>query len=602
MARNWLRTALVLSPLATAGVVYHALTLKKQFYPAVVYITNSNISMMIIHFQMCVLFVLLAKLFQRIFFGKLRDIEVEHLYDRSWFAVSETCLAMTIFRDEFTAQIVVLFGLLLAMKMFHWLCMDRVEFMEQTPRLTKLFHVRMVTVSIALFCVDVFLVNVATQSILQSGPSMQLLFGFEYMVLATVMVTTFVKYIINVIESFDEDPWDNKTLYMFYIDLLSDFLKLIVYISFFLVLMNFYGLPLHIIRDLCATFRSFLKRCNDLIQSRRATHSLERFPDVTPEELSQVDNVCVICREEMTTQAKRLPCGHVIHLRCLRSWMPRAQICPICRADILTLDANQAPAQPAQQQPPPQQQQQAEAQPQPQPPQQQQRTEPPQPQPQPNQHHQPQPQPQPHQHQHPHTHTHTHQSTPAPAPTPAPPTLPPQFPPPPTSFMAPPPPFPSMQGVGGLTTPYTPNGGPFGAQFGGLFGGPPSAFIRPPPGFIPFNFAAQGPVVPMQCLSDTELRALEGDEREKVLARIAFLRRFRSEMDGMLARFGQYEELSGRANGTTDANEASAADEDPTPPGATPSPSSQAILRQRRMNVLTRKASSSSATETPDDK
>ena len=65
-----------------------------------------------------------------IFFGKLRDIEVEHLYDKSWFAVTETCLAMTIFRDEFTAQILALFAILLAAKMFHWLTQDRVEYVS----------------------------------------------------------------------------------------------------------------------------------------------------------------------------------------------------------------------------------------------------------------------------------------------------------------------------------------------------------------------------------------------------------------------------------------------------------------------------------------
>ena len=48
------------------------------------------------------------------------------------------------------------------------------------------------------------------------------------------------------------------------------------------------------------------------------SYMIHRYPDVTPEELQNVDNVCIICREEMTTQAKRLPCNHIFHLSCLR--------------------------------------------------------------------------------------------------------------------------------------------------------------------------------------------------------------------------------------------------------------------------------------------
>lgn len=37
---------------------------------------------------------------QRLCFGQLRPIEVEQLYEKAWFAITETALAMTIFREE----------------------------------------------------------------------------------------------------------------------------------------------------------------------------------------------------------------------------------------------------------------------------------------------------------------------------------------------------------------------------------------------------------------------------------------------------------------------------------------------------------------------
>lgn len=51
---------------------------------------------------------------------------------------------------------------------------------------------------------------------------------------------------------------------------------------------------------------------------------------------------------------------------------------------------------------------------------------------------------------------------------------------------------------------------------------------------------------PLDLLSDRELEAMEGQEREKLMRRIEFLRQFRQELDAMLARFGQYEQLANR--------------------------------------------------------
>lgn len=71
-----------------------------------------------------------AKLFQRLFFGRLRASEREHLVTNMWISVTETLLAMTIFRDEFNSFFVALFGLLLVCKAFHWLTQDRVDFVS----------------------------------------------------------------------------------------------------------------------------------------------------------------------------------------------------------------------------------------------------------------------------------------------------------------------------------------------------------------------------------------------------------------------------------------------------------------------------------------
>ena len=125
----------------------------------------------------------------------------------------------------------------------------------------------------------------------------------------------------------------------------------------------FYGMPIHIIRDVALTIRSFYKRINDFVKYRQATRDMnDRYPDASPEEVARED-VCIICREDMRawaqpapaqnppnanaqpapaptplderTRPKKLPCGHILHFACLRSWLERQQNCPTCRRPVL---------------------------------------------------------------------------------------------------------------------------------------------------------------------------------------------------------------------------------------------------------------------------
>ena len=52
----------------------------------------------------------------------------------------------------------------------------------------------------------------------------------------------------------------------------------------------------------------------------QVTARLDRLPDATADDLARSDGVCIICREEMTAAGsnKKLGCGHVFHLHCLR--------------------------------------------------------------------------------------------------------------------------------------------------------------------------------------------------------------------------------------------------------------------------------------------
>ncbi|XP_074604705.1 E3 ubiquitin-protein ligase synoviolin B-like [Brevipalpus obovatus] len=342
----------VTSIVLTSAVLGNAYFQKKQFYPSVVYIIKSNPSMAVIYFQAFVFVLLMGKLMRKIFFGQLRAAEMEHLIERAWYAVTETCLAFTVFRDDLSPKFVALFTLLLFLKCFHWLAEDRVDFMERSPNISFLFHFRVISLLSLLGSLDISFVNLAYHSTLSKGASVQLVFGFEYAILFTAVINILLKYGLHCLDLRRENPWENKAVCLLYTELLMGLLKVLLYLAFIVIMMKIHTFPLFAIRPMYLSIRALKKALNDVIMSRRAIRNMNTlYPNATTEDLVNNDNICIICREEMTSNgtAKKLPCNHIFHISCLRSWFQRQQTCPTCRMDVLrtTAPSHQARPQPA---------------------------------------------------------------------------------------------------------------------------------------------------------------------------------------------------------------------------------------------------------------
>nr|CAG4637701.1 EOG090X03TK [Chydorus sphaericus] len=487
----------------STSVVGNAYYQKKQFYPSVVHITKSNPSMMVMYIQALVIVVLMGKLMKRVFFGQLRAAEVEHLIDRSWYAITETCLAFTVFREDFSTKFVALFTVLLFLKAFHWLVEDRVDYMERSPIITWVFHFRVTSLLLLLGALDWHFVQVAYQATLTQGASVQLVFGFEYAILLTMVAMVTVKYALHTYDINRENPWEDKAVFLLYAELAIGFIKVILYMMFMLIMIRVYTLPLFAVRPMYLAMRSFKKALSDVILSRRAIRNLNTlYPDATAEDLANTDTVCIICREEMVTGAKKLPCNHIFHATCLRSWFQRQQTCPTCRLEVL-----RAPGQPNQagQAPPAPQAaaailREAQVQQVPQPPQ---GPTPPQAAPQQQ------------------------------AQAPMPPFIPPPFNFPfPMPNMAPPPP------TGAQDARNVPDASGLNRHM------MPPPFSIPP--FIPFVVPPPRPPTNLGALSDEEIRAMEGQERRHLEARISVLRDIQTLLDAAVLQMNQYGVLVAR--------------------------------------------------------
>ncbi|KAH7152964.1 hypothetical protein EDB81DRAFT_439170 [Dactylonectria macrodidyma] len=395
---------------ALAGtVVLSAFYQRANFYSAMVYLAQSNFCLLVLVNFSLFLYSSFVYGLTRLFFGPLRAVEVEQLTERAWFAITETCLAMTIFREEIGAWFLVMFAALVTGKVWGWIGDGRVEILEQQPPANpRLFHLRL-SVSLSLsFIYDIYILRYAINTVIQQArPNMMVMFLFEFAVLATCSWRTGARYALSLTEqniqesqkrtrlaerrreireereviirrrqaaeaagepvSDNQEPlpheddidemdievpgWSAKGEWVLWLDLITDMIKLGIYVAFFFMLLTFYGLPIHIMRDLFMTSRDFVKRLGALLRYRKAIQEMNKYPDATEQELSREDT-CIICREEMRpwdaennqgaidrVRPKKLPCGHILHLGCLKSWLERQQVCPTCRSPVTGGDA-----------------------------------------------------------------------------------------------------------------------------------------------------------------------------------------------------------------------------------------------------------------------
>ena len=140
---------------------------------------------------------------QHILYGPLRPIETEQLYEKAWFAVTETCLAMTIFREDLGVWFVVMFVTLLVAKVWGWIGEGRLEILEQQPpENPRLFHARLSTSLFLSMLFNVWLLSYSVDTVRRTkSANMMIMFAFEFALLNVSSLSTLVRYGITVQET-----------------------------------------------------------------------------------------------------------------------------------------------------------------------------------------------------------------------------------------------------------------------------------------------------------------------------------------------------------------------------------------------------------------
>lgn len=127
--------------------------------------------------------------------------------------------------------------------------------MERSPVIGYLFHIRVASLLVVLGILDYLMISDAYQSTITKGATVQLVFGFEYAILITMIANTTIKYVLHAAEMRSDAPWDNKAVFLLYTELIIGLIRVILYILFVIIMIRIYTLPLFAFRPMYYTMR-----------------------------------------------------------------------------------------------------------------------------------------------------------------------------------------------------------------------------------------------------------------------------------------------------------------------------------------------------------
>ncbi|XP_023603279.1 E3 ubiquitin-protein ligase AMFR isoform X2 [Myotis lucifugus] len=169
---------------------------------------------------------------------------------------------------------------------------------------------------------------------------------FEYSLLVTVRTAhVILRYVIHLWDLNHEGTWEGKGTYVYYTDFVMELTLLSLDLMHHIHMLLFGNIwlsmaSLVIFMQLRYLFHEVQRRIRRHKNYLHVVGNMEaRFAVATPEELAVNNDDCAICWDSMQA-ARKLPCGHLFHNSCLRSWLEQDTSCPTCRMSLNIADNN----------------------------------------------------------------------------------------------------------------------------------------------------------------------------------------------------------------------------------------------------------------------
>lgn len=287
--------------------------------------------------------ILLGKLVQKIVFGDLRVSEQQHLKDKFWnFLFYKFIFVFGVMNVQTMEEVVLWVAWFTVLGFFHLLTQlskDRFEYVSFSPTTARVVHVKLLSVLCVIVISCIGLLAVCAVVGLQMGVTIFAFMAAECFLLAIRTLYVGVRYGLHLIDMNLEGVWENRSKYVYYTELVFELAALSIDFGHHLHMLLWGNIflsmaSLVILMQLRYLFYEFQRRIRRHKNYRRVVRNMEaRFSMATAEDINKNSDDCAICWEKLET-ARKLPCGHLFHNSCLRSWLEQDTSCPTCRMSL----------------------------------------------------------------------------------------------------------------------------------------------------------------------------------------------------------------------------------------------------------------------------
>eukprot|EP00958_Prasinococcus_capsulatus_P025161 scaffold4126_cov383-Prasinococcus_capsulatus_cf.AAC.4 len=280
------------------------------------------------------------------------------------------------------------------LKMFTGLAKGRFEHLISSPTPNRVAHLRTVTLLSSLLVLDGLWGYVCLSIFSSAGLSEMFLLMFEIVVVAIDIVQALskcrrslpgslachsadsgmgdsllrlaVRYAVHMLELYQQQQqlraisrgipesevfkWEGRGTFLYHLDFVTELCILTFTWFHYCQVFWLHGVGFQLtdailVLHIKALTGSIFRKIRTYCRYRAATRSLQNtLPDATPEELERYEDECAICKEPMS-HGKKLSCGHIFHLTCLRQWLEQSTSesykCPMCRAPLVSTHSHE---------------------------------------------------------------------------------------------------------------------------------------------------------------------------------------------------------------------------------------------------------------------